>query len=145
MDQSRLGRSLDEVPHALERIADAGVRVWCVLTSQEVKRDTVVDRFQSNVMAFGDEMHREQARERIRAAMRRKAERGQVAGGGVYGYWNVRLDGHVEREIVPPEAETIRRLFTEVADGAGYVKVAKWLDAESVPSPTREGWVGSGI
>jgi DNA invertase Pin-like site-specific DNA recombinase len=32
MDQSPLGRSLDEVPYALKRITDAGVRVWCYLT-----------------------------------------------------------------------------------------------------------------
>ena len=56
-------------------------------------------------------MHREQARERTRDAMRRKAERGHVAGGEVYGYRNVRLDGHVEREIVPAEPKTIRRIF----------------------------------
>lgn len=31
MEQSRLGRSLDEVPYALKRITDAGVRVWCYL------------------------------------------------------------------------------------------------------------------
>src|SRR5215475_8275774 len=32
MEQSRLGRSLDEVPYTLKRITDAGVRVYCYLT-----------------------------------------------------------------------------------------------------------------
>jgi site-specific DNA recombinase len=32
MDQSRLGRSLDEVPYALKRIIDAGAQIWCYLT-----------------------------------------------------------------------------------------------------------------
>ena len=45
MDQSRLGRSLDEVPFALKRLADAGVRVFCYLTDQEIRRETATDRF----------------------------------------------------------------------------------------------------
>ena len=41
-DQSRLCRSIDEVPDALKRITDAGVRVWCHLSDAEVKRKTAV-------------------------------------------------------------------------------------------------------
>jgi site-specific DNA recombinase len=62
MEQSRLGRSLDEAPYALRRISEAGVRIFFYLTDQEVKRDTAVERFQGSVMAFVDEMHREQSR-----------------------------------------------------------------------------------
>ena len=36
MAQSRLGRSLDEVPYALRRITEAGVRIFFYLTGQEV-------------------------------------------------------------------------------------------------------------
>jgi site-specific DNA recombinase len=85
MEQSRLGRSQDEVPYALRRITDAGVRVFCYLTDSEIKRATAIEKFQSNAMAFVDEMHREQSRQRTRDALRRRAEQGHVAGGIVYG------------------------------------------------------------
>src|SRR5262245_35242882 len=88
MEQSRLGRSQDEMPYALRRITDAGVRVFCYLTDSEIKRATAIEKFQSNAMAFVDEMHREQSRQRTRDALRRQAERGYVAGGIVFGYRN---------------------------------------------------------
>ena len=49
MDQSRLGRSVDEVPCAVRRITEAGVRVYFYLTDREAKRETTVDRFQAHV------------------------------------------------------------------------------------------------
>jgi DNA invertase Pin-like site-specific DNA recombinase len=110
MEQSRLGRSLDEVPYALKRITDAGVRVYCYLTDSEVKRESAADKFMIHAIAFVDDMAREQSRERTRDALRRKVERGHVAGGMVYGYRNVRGAAHVTREIVPEEAEVLRRI-----------------------------------
>ena len=132
MEQSRLGRSLGEVPYALKRITDAGLRVYCYLTDSEVKRESAADKFMIHAIAFVDDMAREQSRERTRDALRRKVERGHVAGGLVYGYRNVRGDGHVTRTIVPEEAEVLRRIFREIAAGAGYLKVAQGLNAAGV-------------
>ena len=49
-------------------------------TDTEVKRESASDKFMVHAIAFVDDMHREQARERTRDALRRKAERGHVAG-----------------------------------------------------------------
>ena len=68
-------------------------------------------------------------------ALRRKVERGHVAGGMVYGYRNVRGEGHVTRSIVEGEAEVLRRIFREVAAGAGYLKVAQSLNGAGIPGP----------
>jgi len=135
MEQSRLGRPFDEVPYALKRITDAGVRVYCYLTDSEVKRESAADKFMIHAIAFVDDMAREQSRDRTRDALRRKVERGHVAGGLVYGYRNIRGDGHVTREIIPEEAEIIRRIFREIAAGAGYLKVAQGLNADGVRGP----------
>jgi site-specific DNA recombinase len=152
MEQSRLGRSLDEVPYAIRKITEAGVRIFFYLTDTEVKRDTAVDRFQSRVMAFVDEMHREQSRQRTRDDLRRRAERGYVAGGIVYGYRNreVRVGdqrSHVVHEIDPAQAAVVVRIFREVAEGHGFLSIAKRLNAEGVssPRPRRYGWASSGI
>jgi site-specific DNA recombinase len=146
MEQSRLGRSLDEVPYALKRITDAGVRVYCYLTDNEVKRESAADKFMIHAIAFVDDMAREQARERTRDALRRKVERGHVAGGLVYGYRNVRGEGHVTRTIVIEEAEVLRRIFREISAGAGYLKVAQGLNAGGIPGPRGRGpWAASTI
>ena len=145
MEQSRLGRSLDEVPYALKRITDAGVRVFCYLTDSEVKRDSAADKFMIHAIAFVDDMAREQSREGTRDALRRKVERGHVAGGTVYGYRNVRMNGHVERMIVPEEAEVLRRIFREIAAGHGYVRIARHLNVDGVPAPWRRAWVAASI
>ena len=145
MEQSRLGRSQDEVPYALKRITDAGVRIFSYLTNSEMKRESASDRFMIHAIAFVDDMAREQSRERTRDALRRKAERGHVAGGLLYGYRNVREEGHVTRAIVPDEAEIIIRIFREIAAGAGYLKVAQMFNAEGVPGPRRSPWAASSI
>jgi site-specific DNA recombinase len=82
--------------------------------------------------------------------MRRKAERGHVAGGIVYGYRNREVcigdrRSHVLREIHPDEGAIIRRIFQMIAEGRGYARVAKVLNAEGVPSPTGRGWATSGV
>ena len=120
----RAWRSQDELPYALKRITDAGVRSFAYSTNSEIKRESAADKFMIHAIAFVDDMAREQSRERTRDALRRKAERGHVAGGMLYGYKNVRADGHVTRVIVPEEAEVITRIFSEIAAGAGYLKVA---------------------
>ncbi len=145
MEQSRLGRSQDEVPYALKRITDAGVRIFAYLTNSEVKRESAADRFMIHAIAFVDDMAREQSRERTRDALRRKAERGHVAGGMLYGYRNVRGDGHVTRVIVPEEAEVIRRVFGEIAAGAGYLAVAQTFNGEGLPGPRQRSWAASSI
>ena len=101
-------------------------------------------------MAFVDEMHREQSRQRTRDAMRRRAEQGYVAGGVVYGYRNrqVRVGdkrSHVLREIHPEQAVIVRRIFTAIAAGAGFNRITKTLNAEGIPSPTGRGWGVGGV
>jgi site-specific DNA recombinase len=145
MEQSWLGRSQDEVPYALKRITDAGVRIFAYLTNTEIKRESAADKFMIHAIAFVDDMAREQSRERTRDALRRKAERGHVAGGMLYGYRNVRGEGHVTRVIVPEEAEIITRIFREVAGGAGYLRVAQALNGEGIPGPRSRPWAASGI
>ena len=147
MEQSRLGRSLDEVPMPSGASPTPACGSSSTSTDAEVKRDTAVDRFQASVMAFVDEMHREQSRQRTRDAMRRKAERGHVAGGVVFGYDNARIGDHVERVVNPEQAEVIRRIFREIAAGAGFTRIAKRLNAEGIPSPRpkKHGWATSGV
>ncbi|HXH81720.1 MAG TPA: recombinase family protein, partial [Candidatus Tectomicrobia bacterium] len=155
-EESRLGREQIETAYALKTIIDAGVRVFFYLEDRERTLDSALDKVMLSLTNFAAEMERERARLRTRDAMQRKAARGHVAGGRVYGYRNVDVTtagpggvpvrDHVVRAIVPEEAAVIRRIFEEIAGGRGFCRVAKGLNADGIPSPARgRGWATSGV
>jgi site-specific DNA recombinase len=78
--------------------------------------------------------------------MRRKAERGHVAGGRVYGYNNQRVGDHIERVVNPDQAAVVQRIFRDIASGLGFTRVAKRLTAEGIPSPhPGRGWAATAV
>jgi DNA invertase Pin-like site-specific DNA recombinase len=155
-EESRLGREQIETAYALKQITGAGVRVWFYLEDRERTLDSAMDKVMLSLATFASEMERERAKVRTRDAMQRKASRGHVAGGLVYGYRNREITAigpngqtirdHVEREIIPAEAATVRRIFEEIAQGRGFARIAKGLTADGVPSPRlHQGWAPSGV
>ena len=91
-EESRLGRESIEVAYALKQLIQAGVRVFFYLEDRERTLDTPADKVMLSLTAFADEQEREKARQRTHDAMRRKALAGQVTGGRVFGYDNVRQE-----------------------------------------------------
>ena len=140
-EESRLGREAIETAYALKQLVQAGVCVFFYLEDRERTLDSPTDKIMLSLTAFADELEREKARQRMRDAMVRKAHAGHVTGGWCFGYRNVEIVGadgrrsHVEREIVPAQAEVIRRIFHLSAEGHGFVAIAKILNAAVAPSP----------
>jgi site-specific DNA recombinase len=135
-EPSRLGREQIETAYTLKRITDAGVAVWYYLDDRRAAMDSALAKVMASLSGFASESEREQARARTYDAFARKAKAGHVDGGLVYGYENVRLDGHVERRILEPEAAAVRRIFDLYASGTGLRTIAKTLTAEGAPPPT---------
>jgi hypothetical protein len=87
--------------------------------------------------------------------MERKARAGHVTGGVVFGYDNVRVDGHVERRINRGEAAVVTRSFQLYVAGQGFATIAKLLNADraAAPKPRRpridqprqQGWSQSSV
>jgi site-specific DNA recombinase len=150
-EESRLGRESIETGWTLKKITDAGVRVFYYLEDRERTLDGALDKMMMQLTSFASEMERERGRQRTRDAMVRKARRGHVAGGKVYGYRNVEVlaagvRDHVRREILPEEAAIIRRIYERAAGGHGYSRIAKALNADGVASPARgRGWATGGV
>lgn len=140
-EESRLGREAIETAYALKQLVTAGVRVFFYLEDRERTLDSPTDKIMLSLTAFADELEREKARQRTRDAMVRKARAGHVTGGSCFGYRNVEIVGpdgrrsHVEREIVPAEADVIRQIFQLSAEGHGMKAIAKILNAAGTPSP----------
>src|SRR5713101_1379845 len=90
MDASRLGRSQEETLPLQLRITRAGVRIFHYQDGQELLLSTPVQKLVASVANFSHEDFRFQIQAKTRAALRKKAEQGHVAGDKVYGYRNVR-------------------------------------------------------
>ena len=86
---------------------------------------------------------------KTRRGLRGRVELGKSGGGLCYGYKVKRepRDGAPtgEREIVPAEAEVIRRIFRDYAAGASPKALAKRLNAERCPGPGGAPWSPSTI
>lgn len=149
-EESRLGREMIATAYALKQIVTAGVRVFYYLEDRERTLDSPTDKVLMAVNGYAAELEREMARQRSRDASRQRAQHGFVAGGACFGYRNVRVDGHVMREIDPTEADIVRRIFEMARDGKGARRIAAALNAERAPCPRAQqgrpdGWVASSI
>lgn len=149
-EESRLGREQQEVGYAFKQLVSAGVRIFLYLEERERVLESATDKFMLSVVTFADEMEREKARQRTRDAMLRKAKAGHVTGGRVFGYDNVRLDGHVERRINESEASVVRRIFELAALGHGCRVIAHTLNNAGLPAARPQlgrpaGWAPSSV
>jgi site-specific DNA recombinase len=143
-DQDRLGRDQIRTPMILSEVIEAGVRIFYYASGQELKLDSPTDRLVSNIRNFGNEWYRYQVRVKTKESLRARAQKGQVAGGRVYGYQNVRRDGFTERAIHPTESAVVRSIFELCATGLGLKRIANRLNDDHVPPPRGAGlWLPS--
>jgi site-specific DNA recombinase len=88
--------------------------------------------------------------DKTRRGLRGRVELGKAGGGVCFGYRIVRTfkDGVVstgEREIVPEEAEIIRRIFRDYVAGISPKQIAKDLNREGLRGPRAALWSPSTI
>ena len=157
-EESRLGREAIKTAYAMQQLMEVGVRIFFYLEDRERTLDTPTDKIMLSLTAFADELEREKARQRTRDAMQRKARAGHVTGGLVFGYENVDVASavrdaqgrtqrsHVERRINEREAAVVRQIFTLCAEGMGFCRIAKALNAQGAPCPrATKGWAPSSV
>lgn len=140
-EESRIGRESIEMAFSLKQLDEAGVAVWCYLDDRQRTLSNATEKVMLQLAGYAAEVERERASQRMRDLMDRRARRGHVCGGAVFGYRNREvLDAagrrsHVEREIEAGEADVIRTIFEMAAAGAGTKRIAKRLNAARVKAP----------
>ena len=142
-DETRLGGDMTRTGLLIGDIVDGGARLFYYYTGEEVTLEGAVDRFMVAARNFAAELEREKVSQRTHEHLHRKARKGYVTGGTVYGYDNVRVDQHVEHRVNEEEAAVIREIFARYRDGDGLRTIAKDLNARRVPPP-RAGRRGTG-
>ena len=152
-EESRLGREAIETSYALKQIIDAGARLFFYLEDRERILESATDKVMLALANFASEMEREGAKQRTYDTMLRKAKAGHVTGGKVFGYDNREVRSatghrvHVLRVINPHEAAIVRQIYGMHAGGLGMTRIAKRLNAESVPAPRQSprGWAPNAV
>src|SRR5262245_13776227 len=116
-DDSRFSRRDGEEAFAeLKRIAQVGVEIWFYAEGKRFTFGTFGDNVVGFVRAEMNAEYRRQVARWTKEAMVRKAKAGHVTGGAVFGYDNLRIDGHTERRINKAQAAVVRRIFTLCAE-----------------------------
>jgi DNA invertase Pin-like site-specific DNA recombinase len=149
---SRLGREMFEVPYAIKRLAEAGVRLF---TYREGGREVRFDSPEAKMMlmwtTFNDEMERHKARQRATDAYVRINTQGHASGKAPFGYRRERVVGstglrsHAQFVVDTDAADIVRRIYQRALDGAGTWRIARELDADGIASASGVRWSGTAI
>jgi hypothetical protein len=123
----------------LARLAKANIRLFYYQERREVDLSGSVGKFMEAVRSFGSEFFRESQTRHMVDALKRKAKAGHVTGGLTFGYRNVKVDGHVERVIIPEQARAIRQIFERYAAGHSLGRIAADLNRAGAPCPSKSG------
>ena len=129
-DFSRFSRRNSKGLGELEDLRDAGVRIISIGDGIDFPNDdqwlNIQLRFLMNEMPVTD------TSKKVRAVVKRRQKDGQWITAAPYGY---KINARQEFEIVPTEAEVIRKIFELYIDGWGYKRIANWLTEEGIPTP----------
>jgi site-specific DNA recombinase len=140
----RISRDQADVATLYKQLKFAGVRI-VTLAEGEVSELHVGLKGTMNALFLKDlamKTHR---------GLRGRVEKGKAGGGLCYGYKVLKkLDANGEpirgdREIVPEEADVIRRIFREFASGKSPKAIAVDLNREGVPGPLGREWGDTSI
>ena len=134
---SRIARDEEDSPAIRKRLEFAGVRI--VTTA-----DGVVSPLMHGLRTIIDSQFLVDLKGAIRRGMSGVIRDGRHAGGLAYGYQTI-PGKPGELEIVPDEADVVRRIFREYIAGRVPRAIAARLNAEGVPPPRKGYWRASTI
>ena len=140
----RLSRDQADVAQLYKRLSFHDVRI---ITTSEGE----INELHVGLKGTMNQMFLKDLAAKTRRGLRGRVEAGKSGGGNAYGYRVVRglgPDGQPvtgEREIVPCEAEVIRRIYQEFADGYSPKKIAQRLNADGISGPRGTHWRDTAI
>lgn len=151
-DSSRIARDIADAIRVLQTLKFFGVRV--VYVSQHI--DSADEQAETLVAVHGmvDSLYLREMAKKIRRGLEGQQARGFATGGRTYGYRTIPVpdpsgrrepNGHpaiagYRVEIVPAEADTIRRIFENYAAGIGADSITARLNRDGIRGPRGHRW-----
>lgn len=129
-DFSRFSRRNSRGLVELEDLRDAGVRIISIGDGIDFPNDD--DWLKIQFQFLINEMPVTDTSKKVRSVIQRRQQDGKWICAAPYGYI---VNKRQEFEIVPTEADVVRRIFQLYIDGWGYKKIANQLTDEGIPTP----------
>lgn len=140
----RIARDQEDIAAIYKRLTFAGVQIHTL-------SDGKVDELHIGLKGTMSALYLKDLAEKIRRGQRGSVARSRIPGGLTYGYAIVRAfgdDGEPVRglrEIVPEQADVVRRVYAEFLAGRSPRQIAIGLNADGIPSPRGSVWTASSI
>ena len=129
-DFSRFSRRNSRGLVELEDLRDAGVRIISI--GDSIDYPTCDDWTAIQFRFLVNEMPVTDASKKVRSVIKSRQSRGEWICAAPYGYL---VNGRGQIELVPVEAEIVRKIYSLYIDGWGYKRIANYLTDEGVPTP----------
>lgn len=129
-DFSRFSRRNGAGIVELEYLRDAGVRIISVDDGIDFPNDDAWERIQ--LFFFLNEMPVTNASKKVKSVIKHRQEEGKWICAAPYGYV---INKQQQFEIVPEEAEIVRKIYDLYNSGWGYKKIADYLTDANIPTP----------
>ena len=129
-DFSRFSRRNSRGLVELEDLRDAGVRIISIGDGIDFPNDD--DWLKIQFQFLINEMPVTDTSKKVKSVIRRRQADGKWICAAPYGYI---VNKRQEFEIVPTEADVVRRIFQLYIDGWGYKKIANYLTDEGISTP----------
>lgn len=129
-DFSRFSRRNSRGLVELEDLRDAGVRIISIGDGIDFPNDD--DWLKIQFQFLINEMPVTDTSKKVKSVIKRRQTDGKWICAAPYGYI---VNKARQFEIVPTEAEIVRKIFTLYNDGWGYKKIANYLTEEGIPTP----------
>lgn len=129
-DFSRFSRRNSRGLVELEDLRDYGVRIISIGDGIDFPNDD--DWLKIQFQFLINEMPVTDTSKKVRSVVKRRQKDGKWICAAPYGYI---INARQEFEIVPTEAEIVRKIFRLYQDGWGYKRIANHLTEEGIPTP----------
>ena len=129
-DFSRFSRRNSRGLVELEDLRDAGLRIISIGDGIDFPNDDDWVKIQFQFLM--NEMPVTDTSRKVRSVVKRRQEDGRWICAAPYGYI---VNKQQEFEVVPTEAEIVRKIFALYISGWGYKRIANYLTDEGIPTP----------
>ncbi|MEE1261677.1 stage V sporulation T C-terminal domain-containing protein [Ruminococcus sp.] len=129
-DFSRFSRRNSRGLVELEDLRDYGVRIISIGDGIDFPNDD--DWLKIQFQFLINEMPVTDTSKKVRSVVKRRQHDGKWICAAPYGYI---INARQEFEIVPTEAEIVRKIFRLYQSGMGYMKIANTLTDDGIPTP----------
>ena len=129
-DFSRFSRRNSRGLVELEDLRDAGARIISIGDNIDFPNDDEWLKIQFQFLI--NEMPVTDTSKKVKSVIRRRQEGGKWICAAPYGYI---INKKQQFEVVPVEADIVRRIYRMYIDGWGYKKIANALTDEGIPTP----------